>query len=268
MSWVASANVWKALRDRRDLDPVKRILLLALADHADQHGGNAYPGQQTLADLSGVSVRTVRDALHALVTNKDLTETTKARQQRPAVYALRVGFASAGRPAKLAGLHSSRPAKPAALDHSQTGTRPATHDRQTGKVALPDRQELCRRSLELEDPGSGRRGTPKASARADRRPAPQRGRLPRDQQPTEPESSAVTIEEALAAIRQRCPAAGPRSMTKPVETPHECRCGAVVIRRGTDLYNYDLGRAMTAGVHACNGNGERTTARAERRNDP
>jgi hypothetical protein len=54
MSVTAMAWVW-----RQNLTPAAKIVLLAIADHADDDGGNAYPSKGTLALKTGYSERQV-----------------------------------------------------------------------------------------------------------------------------------------------------------------------------------------------------------------
>lgn len=49
----------------RELPATQKIVLLALADHADQEGV-CWPGQERLATVTGLSVRTVRTTLKSL----------------------------------------------------------------------------------------------------------------------------------------------------------------------------------------------------------
>jgi len=54
MSVTAMAWVW-----RQNLTPASKIVLLAIADHADDDGANAYPSKSTLALKTGYSERQV-----------------------------------------------------------------------------------------------------------------------------------------------------------------------------------------------------------------
>jgi hypothetical protein len=49
-----------------NLPSTQRFVLLALNEHADQYGESCYPGQQTLADLTGYNRRTISRALEGL----------------------------------------------------------------------------------------------------------------------------------------------------------------------------------------------------------
>lgn len=57
MSWA-----WK-----QEVPPSAKIVLLAIADHADPYGGNAYPSQATLARKTGYNERTVKRLVDSLV---------------------------------------------------------------------------------------------------------------------------------------------------------------------------------------------------------
>jgi DNA-binding transcriptional ArsR family regulator len=48
-------------------DPHCKFVLIAMADHADHDGGNIYPGIETIAQKTGLSERTVRRHVKALI---------------------------------------------------------------------------------------------------------------------------------------------------------------------------------------------------------
>jgi hypothetical protein len=50
----------------RDLPPNERELLLAMADHANDAGGNCFPGNERLAWKLGCSVRKIQQGLRKL----------------------------------------------------------------------------------------------------------------------------------------------------------------------------------------------------------
>ena len=54
MSNKVSGKVWEL-----DLDPVEKLVLLALADHADHEGNNVRPGNDLLCAKTGLSERTI-----------------------------------------------------------------------------------------------------------------------------------------------------------------------------------------------------------------
>lgn len=53
--------------DHSDAELASRLVLLAIANHADAHGRNAWPSQATIAAEAHVSERTVRRCIDALV---------------------------------------------------------------------------------------------------------------------------------------------------------------------------------------------------------
>lgn len=56
------AEVW-----RTDLPTVEKMVLLVIADHANDEGTQAYPAQVTIASKASISVRTVQRAVNSLV---------------------------------------------------------------------------------------------------------------------------------------------------------------------------------------------------------
>lgn len=62
MSWQSVKSVLEHSRSKR----AARAVLLVIAWHADEHGAEAYPSLETLADESGVSRRTVMSAIDEL----------------------------------------------------------------------------------------------------------------------------------------------------------------------------------------------------------
>lgn len=62
MSVKVTTWVWE-----QDLPPNAKIVLLAVADHADDDGGNSYPSHDTLAKKTGFSTRQVKRVLDSLV---------------------------------------------------------------------------------------------------------------------------------------------------------------------------------------------------------
>jgi hypothetical protein len=69
MSVLASSWVWENSRSKG----TARLILLSLADHAGQDGGDAYPSVARLSRRCGVSERTVQEALKVLVSLGELT---------------------------------------------------------------------------------------------------------------------------------------------------------------------------------------------------
>jgi hypothetical protein len=64
MSVAATSWVW---RQGPDIAGNDRLVLLAIADAADTDGANAWPSIDTLADMAGISTRTVRRCIQHLV---------------------------------------------------------------------------------------------------------------------------------------------------------------------------------------------------------
>lgn len=62
------SEVW-----RTDLPTVEKMVLLVIADHANDEGTEAWPSQATIASKASVSIRTVQRAVNALVAAKYLT---------------------------------------------------------------------------------------------------------------------------------------------------------------------------------------------------
>lgn len=56
------SEVW-----RTDLPTVEKMVLLVIADHANDEGTQAYPAQVTIARKASISVRTVQRAVNSLV---------------------------------------------------------------------------------------------------------------------------------------------------------------------------------------------------------
>lgn len=62
MSIRLMAEVW-----RTDLPTVEKMVLLVIADHANDEGTQSYPSQATIASKASISVRTVQRAVNSLV---------------------------------------------------------------------------------------------------------------------------------------------------------------------------------------------------------
>ena len=62
MSNKISGKVWEL-----DLDPVEKLVLLALADHADHEGNNVRPGNELLCAKTGLSERTIGKKIEKFV---------------------------------------------------------------------------------------------------------------------------------------------------------------------------------------------------------
>jgi helix-turn-helix protein len=83
MSAKASGRVWDL-----DLPHNKRLVLLAMADHADHEGRNIYPSTDLIAWKTGYSSRQVQRIIDTLIADGILVVVAPARQQKPVTYAL------------------------------------------------------------------------------------------------------------------------------------------------------------------------------------
>jgi hypothetical protein len=81
MSVKIMGAIWEKALDHPDA-----LVLLALADHADHDGGNAYPSVGLLAWKTGYSVRQVRRILRSLEASGAIVPTTRAGQHKPTTY--------------------------------------------------------------------------------------------------------------------------------------------------------------------------------------
>jgi hypothetical protein len=77
MSWV-----WESSRS----EGIDRLVLLAIADAASDHGGDAWPSVQSLATKAAVSVRTVQRAIRSLVELGELAVSAQAGKHGVNVY--------------------------------------------------------------------------------------------------------------------------------------------------------------------------------------
>lgn len=83
MSAKASGRVWDL-----DIPHNQRLVLLAMADHADHEGRNIYPSTDLIAWKTGYSFRQVQRIIDTLIESGVLIVVKPSRQQRPATYAL------------------------------------------------------------------------------------------------------------------------------------------------------------------------------------
>jgi len=138
--------------DRVGGDPRKLLLLLSLADVADQWGGNAFPSKSRLARESCSDPRTVQRHLSAMVKTGLLEVQQKSSAQRPTTYRI-LGVFSDDDDAE--GRQFVSPKK---------GHRGETDGRAEGRqfvspgetVCLPrgDRRETNRQSSPIKEPGT------------------------------------------------------------------------------------------------------------------
>jgi hypothetical protein len=75
MTWRQLPAIWQL----KDLLPTDKLVLLALAQHGDTAGRNAYPAQSTLAGYCNVTARTVRRSLRNLIAKGIITPSGKGR---------------------------------------------------------------------------------------------------------------------------------------------------------------------------------------------
>ena len=75
MTWRQLPAIWAA-----SLRPTDKLVLLCLAQFADQRGQSARPSQTTVSKMTGVSPRTVRYALARLKDAKLITPTGKGKR--------------------------------------------------------------------------------------------------------------------------------------------------------------------------------------------
>jgi hypothetical protein len=76
MTWKQLPAIWR----QADLMPMEKLVLLALAQHGDAQGFNAYPSQETLAEQCCTTTRTVRRALKALISKELISPHGKGRK--------------------------------------------------------------------------------------------------------------------------------------------------------------------------------------------
>jgi hypothetical protein len=83
MSVKAMGRVWDL-----DIPHNKRLVLLAMADHADHEGRNIYPSVDLIAWKTGYSYRQVQRVIDTLIEDGILIVVKPSRQQHPATYSL------------------------------------------------------------------------------------------------------------------------------------------------------------------------------------
>lgn len=77
MSWQAQAMAWAI----PELSPSQRLVLLAMANHANEFGENMHPGNDRLAQLTGLAEKTIRSAITDLA-SRGLVFMTRASTGR------------------------------------------------------------------------------------------------------------------------------------------------------------------------------------------
>ena len=102
MSVYVLSMVFKA-----KMTPSEKVLMLALADYADDEGGSIFPSQATMAEKSSLGERTVTRLLAMFRDRGLLTEEEPATQHHPARYRMNLDMVKKLRVAKAATLLGS-----------------------------------------------------------------------------------------------------------------------------------------------------------------
>jgi len=83
-----SIHVQSAVWKMTGLSPVEKLVMLKLADHADDEGRNAYPSVPTMAREAGCCERTVQRTLRELAGKGLICVTDRATRYKPTCYAV------------------------------------------------------------------------------------------------------------------------------------------------------------------------------------
>lgn len=59
---MANSDIYRQLVWKTDLGPAEKLVALAIAEHADAHG-KAWPGNKRIAEMTGLSLRTIGRAI-------------------------------------------------------------------------------------------------------------------------------------------------------------------------------------------------------------
>lgn len=214
MQWAAAAP----------LTGSDKVTLLALAWFADDERGTAYPGQRALAEWSGASVRTVRDALVRLEADGWIV-----REHRRTDHGWRTSDLyrlTTGRAPERERRHERLAAQPASLAASPTGeTRRTGNIRPTGETrpqsnrrGSPGKEEL-RSSEPSVSLSRDALDEPKAAAP---RPRAKDTRIPDD----------WALTEALAAFAvERAPWISPSALAEAFTTYWQSAGGKTALKR-------------------------------------
>lgn len=84
-----SIKLMSATFDNKDLNSTEKLVMLALADHANDEGESIYPSQQRLSDKTGLSRRTVNKIIGVLVEKGYLVK-VKVRPDRENVWEFKI----------------------------------------------------------------------------------------------------------------------------------------------------------------------------------
>lgn len=104
-----SIRLMQSVLDSKAETPGEKLVLLVIANYADDEGNNIYPSKQTLADRTGLDARTVQRICAKLI-ERGVLVVVHESLRRPTVYQLRVDMLeslenyrrAAGRPPKAA----------------------------------------------------------------------------------------------------------------------------------------------------------------------
>lgn len=139
MSWV-----W----EHSQAQGIDRLVLLAIADSANDTGGQAWPSRLTLARKAGVDEKTVRRAVLRLVEMGELAVAERAGQGRANVYSVLMptqgGQSAPGQNAPPAGAPRPRAGRPRGAESPNRGG------------TAPHNPSLNRPTGSLRDPGSAK----------------------------------------------------------------------------------------------------------------
>ena len=145
MSVRVQTYVWQL-----KLPPIRKLVAIALADHCHDDGSEARPSQATLVRKTGLSERSVRDALHELVKAGVMVVERPSGQHRPNCYMILVpdGFATI-RPAPDAALapegqmapQRGRSRRPEGQETPPNHKEPSVEPRPCFSSAFPIRQK-------------------------------------------------------------------------------------------------------------------------------
>lgn len=199
MSVLASTWVWQHSESTGNA----RLVLLAIADAADQHGENAWPAQQTIADMVRVSVRTVRRLVADLVELGELEVevhaggTSRTRDdRRPHLYRL----------PKMAGQNGRTTVSPRSVTGGQTGGHGRTNREARADTAVP-RTSFPEHPKKNNPSGGAAAAAPEAehvedAVKKTKQPEPA-GLFEVEKPPTpEPRGAAAVVASFVLAFRQ------------------------------------------------------------------
>ncbi len=190
-----SVHVWDLVLKARLPSGTEKLVLLCLANYANDDGGSIYPSVALLAEVSCLSERAVQTTLRKLVDAGILRTLTDGRggRGRSTEYAINLAevrklIPNAARPAPIeAPAKGAACAEKGAVDRAKprsSCTRPVNNRHDPGVRARPPKAEALR-----------------IVAGTDRRP--------RDERPTGPRTLSPEIEAMLARCRAHLTAAQP-----------------------------------------------------------